>query len=125
MLETEKSKQMIEKFEDFNVWKESVDLSVMLYKLLKDCKDFAFRDQIQRSSVSIPSNIAEGFERTNKEFIRFLSISKGSCAELRTQIIIAREIELINKNEADIIIEKTKKISAMLAKLISTRQNKF
>ena len=116
---------MIEKFEDFNVWKESVDLSVMLYKLLKDCKDFALRDQIQRSSVSIPSNIAEGFERTNKEFIRFLSISKGSCAELRTQIIIAREIELINKNEVDIIIEKTKKISAMLAKLISTRQNKF
>ncbi|MGD0341698.1 MAG: four helix bundle protein [Bacteroidales bacterium] len=60
---------MIEKFEDLNVWQESVQLSIELYSLLKDCKDYSLRDQIQRSSISIASNIAEGFERTNKEFI--------------------------------------------------------
>ena len=75
----------IQKFEDLNVWKESVKLSVNIYKALKNCKDFGLRDQIQRSAVSIPSNISEGFDRKgNKEFIQFLYIAKGSCSELRT-----------------------------------------
>lgn len=70
-------KEKIEKFEDLNVWKESMCLSVELYKSLKDCKDYGFRDQIQRSAISIPSNIAEGFERqSNKEFIQFLYFLK-------------------------------------------------
>ncbi len=116
---------MIEKFEDLNVWQESVQLSIKLYSLLKDCKDFSLRDQMQRSSVSIASNIAEGFERTNKEFIHFLLISKGSCAELRTQLFIAKEINLITIEESDRLIEATKKISAMLSNLIKTRKNNF
>ncbi len=67
-----------------------MQLCVDVYALLKDCRDYSFRDQIQRSAVPVPSNIAEGFERqTDKEFVQFLFIAKGSCAELRTQLYLA------------------------------------
>jgi len=69
----------IEKFEDLNVWKESMRLSANTYKALKLCKDFGLRDKMQRASVSIPSNISEGFEReSNKEYIRYLFIAQAS-----------------------------------------------
>ena len=116
----------IEKFEDLNVWKEGMRLAVALYKELESCKDYGLRDQLQRSAVSIPSNIAEGYERnSNKEFIQFLYIAKGSCAELRTQIYIAREIEVLEQKTASDSVEKTQKIAAMLYKLIQTRKDKF
>ena len=58
------------------VWKKSVRLSIQIYKALKNCKDYGFRDQIQRAAVSVPSNIAEGYERnTNREYIQFLHIA--------------------------------------------------
>jgi four helix bundle protein len=113
----------VEKFEDLKVWKISMNLSVMLYRDLKDCKNFGLRDQMQRASVSIPSNIAEGFDRkTNKEYIYFLHIAKGSCAELRTQIYLAKEIDVIQKKQSIEYIEITRKISAMIYKLIQSRQ---
>ena len=88
----------IQKFEDLEVWKEGVRLSVEIYKSLGGCKDYSLRDQIQRSAVSIPSNISEGFERKgNKEFIQFLYIAKESCSELRTQLYIAVETGSIEK----------------------------
>lgn len=62
-------------FEDLLIWKESMRLSLDIYRIFKECKDFGLRDQIQRASVSVPSNISEGFERqTDKEFIQFLFI---------------------------------------------------
>jgi four helix bundle protein len=116
----------IEKFEDLNVWKESMDLSIELYKKLKDCKDYGFRDQIHRSMISVPSNIAEGFERqSNKEFIQFLYIAKASCGELRTQLYLAIKINMIEKRRGEEFIERTRKISSMLFKLIKTRKEKF
>ncbi len=116
----------IKSFEDLNVWKESMRLVVDIYNCLKNCKDFSLRDQMQRAAVSIPSNIAEGFERdTNKEFIRFLYIAKGSSAELRTQIYIAIQVKFITKETGTDFIERTKKISAMLYNLIKTRRDKF
>jgi len=119
-------KGKIEKFEDLEVWKKSVRLSIQIYEELKNCKDYGLRDQIQRSAVSISSNIAEGYERnTNKEYIQFLHIAKGSCGELRTQLYIASEIGLISKQKSKELIEKTKEISAMLFSLIKTRQEKF
>jgi len=116
----------IEKFEDLNVWKESVKLTIALYKELNSTNDYHFRDQMQRAAVSIASNIAEGFERKgNKEFIHFLHIAQGSCAELRTQLYIAKEIGMIIEKQNVDFIEQTRKISAMLANLIKVRREKF
>ena len=69
-------------FEDLEVWKRSCALAVFVYEALSEARDFGLRDQMQRAAVSIPSNIAEGYERTDKDFIRFLVIAKGSAAEL-------------------------------------------
>ena len=81
------------KFEDLEVWKRSARLSADLYKEMQQVKDFGFRDQITRAGLSVPSNIAEGFERqSDKEFVNFLSHARGSCGELRTQVYIGMEI---------------------------------
>ena len=75
--------------EDLFVWKKAILLAKEIYPLIKNLKEYALKDQIFRSSISIASNIAEGYERqTNKELIRYLYIAKGSCGELRTQLII-------------------------------------
>lgn len=116
----------IEKFEDLNVWKEAMRLASDIYKSLFGWKDFSFINQIRKSAVSIPSNIAEGFERqSNKEFIQFLFIAKGSSAELRTQLYLTKEFGCLDKKNSDDFIERTKKISAMLSKLLKTRKEKF
>jgi len=121
-----RQKRKIEKFEDLEVWRKSVRLSIRIYQELKGCKDYGLRDQIQRSAVSIPSNIAEGYERnTNKEYIQFLYIAKGSCGELRTQLYIAGQLGIISKERTKELIGITKEISAMLYKLIKTRQENF
>jgi len=113
----------IEKFEDLKIWQEGVEIAIEIYSLFKAVRDFGFRDQIQRSAISIPSNISEGFDRqSNNEFIRFLKIAKGSCAELRTQLLIAIKIALI-KEENETLIERTKNLSAMIQKMITYREN--
>jgi four helix bundle protein len=113
----------IEKFEDLIIWQDGVNLAVNVYRILKNCRDFGLRDQIQRSAVSIPSNIAEGFDRkSNNEFLRFLKISKGSCAELRTQLIIAEQVGLIGGNESP--METTKILSAKIQKMITYREKR-
>ena len=110
-------------FEDLNIWKEGMRLSVSIYKLMKNCKDFGFKDQIQRAAVSIPSNIAEGFERqTNKEFIQFLFIAKGSCGELRTQIYLAKEFKYLDHNDYKTILEQSKLLSAKIQNFIKARK---
>lgn len=109
----------IEKFEDLRIWEEGINLTVEIYNAFKDCRDFGLRDQIQRAAVSIPSNIAEGFDRqTNNEFIRFLRIAKGSCAELRTQLIISQRVGILRNDD---LIEGTRRLSSMIQKLISYR----
>lgn len=116
----------VEKFEDLDVWRNAIELSVGIYSKLKDCKDYSFKDQICRASVSVPSNIAEGFERqSNKEYIHFLYIAKGSVGEVRTQLLIASRLGYIEKDIYLIELEKTKKISAQLYQLIKTRKEKF
>jgi four helix bundle protein len=112
------------RFEDLDVWKRAMKLSTDIYRELKNLKDYGFKDQITRSGLSIPSNIAEGFERTsNKESISFLSYAKGSCGELRTQIYIGIDIEYINKDKGQEWLQETNEISAMLNGLIKTRRN--
>lgn len=109
------------KFEDLGVWKRSSRLCAEIYKHLREVKDFGFRDQVTRSALSIPSNIAEGVERgSQKDFARFLQYSKGSCGELRTQIYIGIEIGYINPALGKIWIQETKELSAMLVGLIKS-----
>jgi four helix bundle protein len=85
-------------FENLQVWKRSVALSVQVYKHFKKCNDYSYTSQITRSSLSIPSNISEGYEReTSKGKNRFYTIAKGSAGELRAQIIIGIEIGYIEK----------------------------
>ena len=116
----------IEKFEDLVVWQEGLSQAIMLYKTLAACTDFSLRDQMRRSAVSVPSNIAEGFERhTNKEFIRFLRIAKGSNGELRTQIHLAIAIEIIDSETGQHLLNKSRLISSMLQNLIKVRLEKF
>lgn len=87
-------------FEDTISWQKSKELSVMIYSLFSESRDFGFRDQIQRASVSIMNNIAEGFERnSNKEFKYFLFIAKGSCGEVRSMLYLAKELDKISENE--------------------------
>jgi len=105
-------------FEDLDVWKRSAGLSADVYRELKTLQDFGFRDQITRSGLSIPSNIAEGMERsTSKEKKQFLSYAKGSSAELRTQCYIGIKIGYISKDVGKKWIDETKEISAMLTGL--------
>ncbi len=86
------------RFEDMDVWKRSTRLSIAIYKELAKLRDFGFKDQITRSGLSIPSNIAEGFGRaSDKDKRNFLNYAKGSCAELGTQVYIGSEIGYIDK----------------------------
>ena len=112
-----------QKFEDLIVWQKSYCLLKEVYQELKACRDFGFKDQITRSSLSVPSNIAEGYERgSNREFIRFLQIAKGSCGELRTQLYAAVDIGYINKEKGDQFVKESLEISYMLNALIAKRK---
>jgi four helix bundle protein len=90
----------IQKFEDLIAWQKARELTKGIYKVTKHgdfLKDFGLRDQIRRSSVSIMSNLAEGFERGGRsEFHQFLVYTKGSCAELRSQLYVALDVEYID-----------------------------
>ena len=110
-------------FEDLEVWKRSCQLAVDVCVALHDSRDYALKDQMQRSAISVPSNIAEGAERdSDGDFIRFLRISKGSCGELRTQLYISERVRQ-KLGQAPLegsrpMIQETKEISAMLQGLI-------
>ena len=112
-------------FKKLNVWQLAKDLAVRIYKLTQTSafsKDYGLKDQIQRSAVSIPSNIAEGDNLdTDKQSIRHFFIARGSTAELRTQLIISLEIGYITKEEFELFDSDCDKISAMLTTLIKHR----
>lgn len=91
------------RFEELEVWQLARILVSDIYKMTlsgKFSKDFALRDQMRRCAVSVMSNIAEGFERhTNKEFVNFLFIAKGSCGEFRSQLYVALDCGYINNED--------------------------
>jgi len=95
----------IKKFEDMEVWQQARSITKAIYVSSRQgefARDFGLRDQIRRAAVSIMSNIAEGFERgTNKEFIQFLFIAKGSAGEVRSQLYIAFDLGYIEKDTFD------------------------
>jgi four helix bundle protein len=108
---------MFQSFEDLEVWKRSCQLTVRIYDLLRTCREFGLRNQMQRSAVSIASNIAEGAERGGKDFLRFLTIARGSAAELRTQCYIACKINVLTNDQAIPLVADLKEISKMLTGL--------
>ncbi|MBK6565368.1 MAG: four helix bundle protein [Saprospiraceae bacterium] len=111
----------IERFEDILAWQKAKELTVQIYNLFSESKDFGFRDQIQRASVSIMNNIAEGFERkSNNEFRQFLFIAKGSCGEVRSMLILARELNKISENDFSFLFSLSEEISKILSGLIKT-----
>ena len=114
---------MKKQFEDLLVWKGARQLVNEIYTLTKKDyfrKDFGLADQIRRSAVSVMSNIAEGFERgSNTELIQFLYVAKGSCGEVRTQLVVAFDQKYISKEEMEQTRELAKKVSGMLSNFIT------
>jgi four helix bundle protein len=112
----------IKDFRDLIIWQRSVKLVCKIYETTKKFpKDerFGLVLQIRLASISIPSNIAEGFARRgNKEYRRFLYISLGSCAELITQLVISSNLEYIREEEIDELIDEIEQISKMIMSLI-------
>jgi four helix bundle protein len=109
-------------FEDLEVWKRAARLGADLFKATRALKDWGFRDQLTRAGLSISSNIAEGYERnSHRDCARFLSIAKGSCGEVRSQLYIGQDIGYIEADQANTWIQECKEISRMLAALIKRR----
>lgn len=114
-------------FEDLNVWKLSRQLNIEMFRILarKDDKEYGFLiNHLFKTSGSIMDNIAEGFERGgNKEFINFLSYSKGSAGELRSQFYRALDVEVLNKDEFNSLQSQTIEISKQLSLFIKYLKN--
>ncbi len=106
-------------FEDLPVWRGAKELAILIYKTTSKDKfnrDYGLKDQIQRATVSVSSNIAEGFERgTKQEFIQYLYIARGSCGELRSQLFIAKEIGYLDNKEFEELYDVTKKVSKQIS----------
>jgi four helix bundle protein len=93
----------VQTFEDLEVWKDAIKIGVKIYRLTSKgtlSKDFSTKDQLRRAAVSISNNIAEGFEYNNNgSFIRFLKYAKGSAGELRSNLLILKEVDVINEDD--------------------------
>ena len=112
-------------FEDLQVWKRSKELAVKTILAFEKSKNYGLKDQIIRSAISVPSNIAEGAERKgNKEFANFINYASGSCAELITQLMIAKEIHDLSSLLAEELIDEGREISKMLYGLRKSIQTK-
>jgi four helix bundle protein len=113
---------MIKSYKDLEVWQKSIELVKGVYKITKDfpkSEHFGLVAQMRRCTVSIPSNISEGKTRQYRnEYIQFLYIALGSCSELNTQSIIAKELDFIAQPELDLLLEKIDHISRMIRNLI-------
>jgi four helix bundle protein len=116
--------KLARRLEDLDVWKKGCRLACDVFKLAEEgslARNFTLRDQVSRSALSVPSNIAEGFERDSKKgFVSFLRIAKGSCGELRTQLYIAARLGYIPQKRAAELVDKAKEISRMLAGLVQS-----
>jgi four helix bundle protein len=109
----------IKRFEDLTSWQKARELNRLVYQVSKNgtfAKDYGLRDQIRRASISVMSNIAEGFERGgDKEFIQFLSNAKGSCGEVRCQLYAALDENYLSETDFKQLYEQSLEVSRMIA----------
>ncbi|MFC2095151.1 four helix bundle protein [Candidatus Bipolaricaulota bacterium] len=113
----------VERFEDLSVWQTSRKVVSVIYDVTAVgvfSRDFSLRDQIRRAAVSVPSNIAEGFSRhSNKEFIQYLFIAKGSAAEVQSQLYIALDQEYISQEQFDEIYKQMETVARQVSRFIT------
>lgn len=110
----------IQRFEDLVCWQRARELVSGVYKAFSDCRDRGFTDQIQRASVSVMSNIAEGFESgTRAEFVNYLYIAKASCGEVRAQLYAAHDIGYLNIEIFKDLKNKAEETSKLLSSFIT------
>ena len=102
-------------FEELTSWSLAKKLTVKIYELMQDNRDFGFRDQIQRAAVSIMNNIAEGSEYgSSQAFKRYLFIAKGSCAEVRSMIYLCKELDYCSEEQYQDLLSGCKIISSAI-----------
>jgi len=115
---------MVKRFEDLIAWQKGQDLCVEVYNNFRNSKDYSFRDQICRASVSICNNIAEGFDRSsNADFVRFLYMATGSTSEVRSMLYLAKRLDYINPDKAQTMIDGTNEVSKIIYGLIKSLTN--
>ena len=119
---------MLKSFKELKVWQKSYDLCLKVYRITATFpkeERYGLTSQIRRSAVSIPSNIAEGYGRkTTIDYIRMLYIANGSICELETQVLLAGDLDYIDKSELGTAKENIEEIERMLKALIKTLENK-
>ena len=118
----------IQNFEELIIWQEARRLCTRIYAHFKRIRDYGFNDQIQRASVSIMNNIAEGFDRSkitkdNKQFISFLNIASGSCGEVKSMLYLAQDLNYLSQEEAEKLRSDCISISAKITGLVLTLQD--
>lgn len=115
-------KKKVETFEDLRVWQQGIELVKQVYLISREgeiSKDFGLRDQLRRAAVSVPTNVAEGFERySRKEYVNFLNIAKGSAGEVRSLLRVALEVGYLDKDTYFRLYELARGLSRMLASQI-------
>lgn len=120
---------MTKSFEEFEVYKKSIFLTKKVFELLSDKnfdKEFGFKDQMKRAVISITNNIAEGSEyNNNKQFIRYLQYSKGSCAEVRNMLILSKELGLCEEENIQICYNMSIEISQNIFNFIKYLNSKL
>jgi four helix bundle protein len=112
---------LFKRFEDIKAWQIANQLTLDIYKILNKNKDFDYNRQIQRASVSIMNNIAEGFECVSKQaFYNHLRIAKGSCGEVRSMLILGNQLHYFSQSESESLIEKSLETSKLLFGLMKS-----
>lgn len=114
-------------FKELHIWKRSRQFCAEIYSITSrfpESEKFGITNQLRRASVSIPSNIAEGSSRkSNKDFSRFLEITLGSAYEIETQLLIASDLNFLNKDELDKLLNELGEIIKMVSKFKSNNLN--
>jgi len=112
----------VKSFEELEIWQKSIDLAIDFYSLVKNeplSKDYSLCDQLKRAAVSVSNNIAEGFEYgSNKQFVRFLFIAKGSLGELRSMVFLIDRLGFINNDRPIELKTKCTELAKMISSLI-------